>query len=410
MKGRDVMRAMGDIDDRFLDTAEKHGRARPAFEWKNLVALAASAVLVVGAVTVALSLGGGSYINSQNDNVDISKLYTNNAGNQSKGEGTVGGNNSPEPGSTDELGVETNKVEDPKPVKEDTFTYFSESVPENGTPDGEFGFVIDEKGAELVRKIIEGQREWRDDALVNRGPFFWDAAFRLGDTGEIYFFSFYQNVIYSDGRFASLTDEEVRALNMLTGKEILHLALNTENPPADDEFVSAVVWAPGVVLDIKYASEDNFTGQRIYDFYGAYLRFGTVKKLAKAALMLRSEGKYLKIWDAYRPVSAQWKLWEVCPDPVYVANPEKGYSSHSRGNTVDVTLVDAEGNEVAMPTGFDDFTELADRDYSDVEDRDAVRNAELLEKVMTGCGFRPYSGEWWHFTDEDSYEIPDFNP
>ena len=132
--------------------------------------------------------------------------------------------------------------------------------------------------------------------------------------------------------------------------------------------------------------------------------------LEVAKEILAEQGYGLLIWDAFRPVSAQFRLWEVCPDPVYVANPERGYSSHSRGNTVDLTLVTLEGEAVEMPTGFDDFTPLADRDYSDIPEP-AATHARLLEEVMTSCGFRPYQGEWWHFSDTDPYPVEEnFQP
>ena len=92
-------------------------------------------------------------------------------------------------------------------------------------------------------------------------------------------------------------------------------------------------------------------------------------------------------------------------DPQYVADPTKGYSGHSRGNTVDVTLVSADGSPVPMPTDFDDFTAMADRDYSDVSDTAAYDNVRLLEDTMVSCGFRPYSAEWWHFTDTTDYPV-----
>lgn len=174
--------------------------------------------------------------------------------------------------------------------------------------------------------------------------------------------------------------------------------------PMPEDFVLVTDHVPGVRVDLKYAAEDNFTGRVIYDFTEAYLRYGTVQKLAAAQEALAAQGYSLLVWDAFRPAEAQFRLWEVCPDPVYVANPEKGFSSHSRGNTVDVTLVLADGSPVEMPTGFDDFSSLADRDYSDVPEAAAV-NARLLEDVMTDCGFRPYAGEWWHFSDEDSYPV-----
>ena len=180
--------------------------------------------------------------------------------------------------------------------------------------------------------------------------------------------------------------------------------------PAAEDFVPVADYLPQVRVDLRYAGSDNFTGQTIYDFTDAYLRYGTVQKLSQAQEALEEAGYSLLIWDAFRPVEAQFRLWEVCPDPVYVANPETGYSSHSRGNTVDVTLTDLAGNAVEMPSGFDDFSPLADRDYSDVP-AEAAAHAQLLEEVMTACGFRPYSGEWWHFSDTDEYPVEEtFSP
>ena len=169
-------------------------------------------------------------------------------------------------------------------------------------------------------------------------------------------------------------------------------------------------YLPGVFLDLRYATEDNFTGQRIYDFSDAYLRWGTVKKLMAVSRELEAQGLYLKIWDAYRPVSAQYRLWEVCPDPTFVANPETGYSSHSRGNTVDLTLVNSQGQELEMPTEFDDFTALADRDYTDCPET-AAANARALEELMERHGFSGYFGEWWHFSDTQTYPVElEFTP
>lgn len=174
--------------------------------------------------------------------------------------------------------------------------------------------------------------------------------------------------------------------------------------PADDAMVRVRDYIPDIVVELRYATEDNFTGQKIYNFTDAWLRYGTVKKLMKVQAELREKGLCLKIWDAFRPTAAQFRLWEICPDPVYVSNPNNGFSSHSRGNTVDVTLVYADGAELTMPTGFDDFSALADRDYSDCG-QEAADNARFLEELMEACGFRPYFGEWWHFSDETAYEV-----
>lgn len=177
-----------------------------------------------------------------------------------------------------------------------------------------------------------------------------------------------------------------------------------EEEPPDTDFVRITDHIPDIVVDLRYATADNFTGQVIYSFSDAYLRYGTVKKLAAAQAALAEQGYGLKIWDAFRPAAAQFIMWEICPDGTYVADPNKGFSSHSRGNTVDLTLIAADGAEVVMPTGFDDFSAKADRDYSDV-DPEAAANALILENAMTDAGFRPYAGEWWHFSDTDQYDV-----
>lgn len=188
-----------------------------------------------------------------------------------------------------------------------------------------------------------------------------------------------------------------------TGQAVENFLLQ-EGAEPDDALVSVWEYLPNVSTDLKYATADNFTGQVIYDSENAQLRFGTLRKLKKAQDQLGQEGYRLLIWDAYRPVEAQWKLWELCPDPNFVSNPNKGFSRHSRGNTVDLTLVTLDGEAVEMPSGFDEFSPLADRDYSDVSNTARV-NAERLEQAMTAAGFRGYSKEWWHFSDTIDYPV-----
>lgn len=179
--------------------------------------------------------------------------------------------------------------------------------------------------------------------------------------------------------------------------------------PADTDFVKITDYIPDIVVDLKYATADNFTGTVIYDFKDAYLRYGTVKKLAVAQEKFKAMGYYIKIWDAYRPFAAQEKLWQVCPNPRYVANPANGMKAHNLGGTIDMTIVTLDGEEVEMPTGFDDFSLKADRDYSDVSET-AATNAMMLEQVMTECGFKGYQGEWWDYSDTTAYEACDFEP
>ena len=180
--------------------------------------------------------------------------------------------------------------------------------------------------------------------------------------------------------------------------------------PEDGDFVKVTEYIPRIQVDLRYATDRNFTGKVIYRFQDAYLRYGTVKKLMAVCSDLAELDLCLKIWDGFRPVSAQFVLWEVYPDSRYVANPTKGYSSHSRGNTVDVTLVDSRGQELEMPTQFDDFSAKADRDYSDCTQIQR-NNARILEVLMEKHGFAGYAGEWWHFSDTVTYPVEEiFDP
>lgn len=177
-----------------------------------------------------------------------------------------------------------------------------------------------------------------------------------------------------------------------------------EDEVTDETLVKIKDYIPNIIIDLKYATEDNFTKQVIYEDANAYLRYGTIKKLLNVQNELNENGYTLVIWDAYRPVSAQFKLWEFCPDSKYVSNPNKGYSSHSRGNTIDVTIAKLDGTYIEMPSKFDDFSLKADRNYDDVSDN-AKNNSLYLEKIMTKYDFKGYKNEWWHYTDNLEYDI-----
>lgn len=174
--------------------------------------------------------------------------------------------------------------------------------------------------------------------------------------------------------------------------------------PTADTMVRVLDYIPDIKIDLRYSTKNNFTGKKVYEFKEAYLRYGTVVKLKRVQTRLKKKNYILLIWDAYRPVYAQYQLWKICPNPAYVANPHNGYSSHSRGNTVDITMLTLQGEEVKMPTDFDDFSERADRDYSDCSPEER-KNAKRLENIMKEEGFTPYSGEWWHFSDTHKYPV-----
>ena len=119
--------------------------------------------------------------------------------------------------------------------------------------------------------------------------------------------------------------------------------------PDDQDFVRIADYIPTAKIELPYATVNNFTGNRIYDFTDSYLRYGTVKKLMKVSEELERKGLGLIIWDGFRPVAAQAKLWEICPDPTFVSHPVTGKRTHCRGNTVDISLYDlATGKDVAV--------------------------------------------------------------
>ncbi len=179
------------------------------------------------------------------------------------------------------------------------------------------------------------------------------------------------------------------------------------NDPAALVEVTGVV--PGLVVDMRYATPDNFTGKQVYECNRCFLREATARKLAKAEAELKKMGFGLKAWDCYRPLSVQKIFWALVPDPRYVADPAKG-SKHNRGTAVDVTMVDSRGNEVAMPTPFDDFTTRASRN-DDNFPSEVLKNRKILENAMKNAGFEPLPSEWWHFDDNgwQAYEILDVN-
>jgi D-alanyl-D-alanine dipeptidase len=150
-----------------------------------------------------------------------------------------------------------------------------------------------------------------------------------------------------------------------------------------------------IVLDIRYATENNFTGKKIYDEAKFYLRKEPAMKILEVQKELKKFGLSLKIFDGYRPLSVQKKFWEIMPDERYVADPKKG-SRHNRGMAVDLTLVDKEGKEIPMPTPYDDFTEKASRDYFDLPSQILI-NRKFLEDIMVKHGFSGFPTEWWHF-------------
>jgi D-alanyl-D-alanine dipeptidase len=150
-----------------------------------------------------------------------------------------------------------------------------------------------------------------------------------------------------------------------------------------------------VDVTLAYGTTANLTGLPVYRNAECWLRREAADALASAIALARPLGLRLRIFDALRPVEAQWKLWNHTPDPEFLADPRRG-SPHSRGVAVDLTLLDSGGRELDMGTAFDAFTPLSHHARTDVS-TEAQHNRLLLMGLMTAAGWDFYRNEWWHY-------------
>ena len=152
----------------------------------------------------------------------------------------------------------------------------------------------------------------------------------------------------------------------------------------------------GIATDVRYATANNFMKEPLYPVAKAYLRAPAAQALADVNRELASRGLAIKVFDGYRPYRVTEKMWEPIKNPDFVADPAKG-SRHNRGAAVDLTLIDrATGNELPMPTPYDDFTSRARHDFNDLP-ADVIANRALLRDMMVKHGFEPLPSEWWHY-------------
>jgi D-alanyl-D-alanine dipeptidase len=153
---------------------------------------------------------------------------------------------------------------------------------------------------------------------------------------------------------------------------------------------------PPLLQEIRYATACNFTGQVLYPFPTAFVHRNVAAALQRVQEDLRQERLCLKIFDGYRPISVQSKMWALVPDERYVSDPTDSRGKHTRGTAVDVTLVDHLGNELKMPTAYDDFSDKAHR-FSRKWTDEERSNSLKLEAMMKKHGFIPFPFEWWHY-------------
>jgi len=183
------------------------------------------------------------------------------------------------------------------------------------------------------------------------------------------------------------------------------LALGRDGGAAPGGLVEASARVPGLVVELRYATEQNFLGKAVYpEGARCLLLAGVAERLAQAALTLETQGFRLKAWDCYRPIHVQWAMWKLVPRRGYVADPHTG-SNHNRGAAVDVTLATPAGEPVEMPTPFDTFGPAAHHG-SGAGTPEARANRETLRQAMVQAGFRPNRMEWWHYDAPEGRGAP----
>ena len=181
-------------------------------------------------------------------------------------------------------------------------------------------------------------------------------------------------------------------------KSVVLLDINQEKD--DNAFVNLKNYSRDFVFDMKYATADNFLKEQVYPCDECFLRVKTIKALLHANQAFIAKGYRIKLYDCYRPLAIQKKMWKIVPNPTYVANPKKG-SIHNKGGAVDITLVDSLGVELNMGTGFDFFGPEAGHNYTDLS-AEILANRQLLKSIMLQYNFKSFDSEWWHYNLNNS--------
>lgn len=185
-----------------------------------------------------------------------------------------------------------------------------------------------------------------------------------------------------------------------------------ESGKREAHLIELITLDPTIKLDIRYATENNFVGRKVYPEARAFLQKPAAKGVARVHKKLKKRGLGLVIFDGYRPWSITKLFWEVTPEEKrgFVADPAKG-SKHNRGCAVDLSIFDlSTGKLIEMPSDYDEFTERASPDYTGGTPEQRA-NRDLLRKLMEDEGFIVNSSEWWHFDykDWEKYAIYDIS-
>ena len=161
-----------------------------------------------------------------------------------------------------------------------------------------------------------------------------------------------------------------------------------------------------ILIDyVPYATDNNFCHQQLYSHPFIYINRDAFENLQKASKLAEEKGFKIRIWDAYRPFEVQAFMADKFPEHVekgYVSHPSEGVATHVRGIAIDLTLVDKNGKELDMGTGFDDMSEQSHHGSKAIQEKnkEAEKNRKILAEIMEKSGFQIYENEWWHYNLE----------
>lgn len=161
-------------------------------------------------------------------------------------------------------------------------------------------------------------------------------------------------------------------------------------------------------FEIRYATSNNFIGEVLYDCAVCLLQKEVAEALAEANQYFCEKGYRIKLYDCYRPLDVQKKMWEKVPRPTYVANPYGKGSIHNKGAAVDLTLETLDGCFVDMGSDYDYFGREAHIDNYNFSEQ-ILANRKLLFEGMRKFGFNTIRTEWWHFSYKKNWNYPTLN-
>ncbi len=178
----------------------------------------------------------------------------------------------------------------------------------------------------------------------------------------------------------------------------------------DSNFVELIRLDSTFILDMRYATPNNFLKEKVYACAECLLRTAAAEALIHAHTILKKKGYRIKLFDCYRPLDVQKKMWKIMPDDRFVGNPYGNGSKHNKGVAVDLTLTDSQGHELDMGTPFDFFGREAYHAYTHLP-TEVLERRRVLKQVMMEAGFSPITSEWWHYSyNKKKYTVSNYKP